>query len=54
MELSISEKINLEEMRAADPYLKNLSDEELEIIRSALYSMGQLSLESYLGENNKK
>jgi len=53
MELSISENINLEEMRAAHPFLKNLSDEELEIIRSALFSMAKEGLESYLEENNK-
>lgn len=40
--------ISLEELRKIDPDLENISDEELIKIRHSLYSLGKLSLETFI------
>ncbi len=40
--------ISLEELRKIEPRFKEMPDEELMKIRHSLYSLGQLSLESFL------
>jgi hypothetical protein len=44
--------ISLDEMKRIDPRLAKYSDEELSKIRTLLYSLGQLAVESFLDSHS--
>jgi hypothetical protein len=46
--------ISLEKLREIDPKLKKIPDKELEKIREQLYSLANLSLDSYFDSLKKK
>lgn len=46
--------ISLDHIRELEPKLKNVSDEEVAIIREKLYGLGQLMFETWTDDNDSK
>jgi len=53
MRIEIDKMISLEKIREIEPRLKDKTDAEVEKIRGLLYSLGQLSLETYFDSKEK-